>query len=53
MTGEVVGNAVMGCGRVWRDFPRSGSARGLVAGVGGMRERSAWLRADSCQLTWN
>ena len=36
MTGEVVGNAVMGCGWVWRDFPRGGSARSLVAGVEGM-----------------
>lgn len=58
MTGEVVGNAVMGCGWVWRDFPRGGSARSLVAGVGNVRERSVWLgrrslRADFGQLTWN
>ena len=46
MTGEVAGNAVMGCGRVWRDFPRGGSARSLVAGVGSVRERFAWLRAE-------
>lgn len=45
MTGEVVGNAVMGCGRVWRDFPWGGSARSLVAGVGSVRGRSVWLRA--------
>ena len=46
MTGEVVGNAVMGCGWVRRDFPRGGSARSLVAGVGSVRGRSVWLRAE-------
>ena len=44
MTVEVVGNAVMGCGWVRRDFPRGGSARSLVEGVGG-GERSVWMRA--------
>jgi len=45
MTGEVVGNAVMGWGWVRRDFSRSGYSRSLVAGVGSVREPSAWLRA--------
>ena len=54
MTGEVVGNAVMGCGWVWRDFPRCGSARSLVAGVGGRTRVDVWsgVTARSLRSHW-
>lgn len=54
MTGEVVGNAVMGCGWVGRDFPRGGSARSLVAGVWGRTRVDVWsgVNARSLRSLW-